>query len=97
VWTDAEGLDHGGQGITRDIASKGIFIHTNSPPPPRSDLHIEVVLSAGDSEIFAFPVLMQASALVVRVEPPQRSGLQGGFAVLTKSYELLRGKVVDEQ
>jgi hypothetical protein len=98
VWTDVEGIDHGGQGITRDVASKGMFFYTDSPPPPGSDLHIEVVLSIGDFDIVApFPLLMQALALVVRVEPPQKPGLQGGFAVLNKSYELLPGKVVDEE
>jgi hypothetical protein len=98
VWTDAEGIDHGGQGITRDVASKGMFIYTDSPPPPGSDVHTEVVLSVGDFEIFApFPLVMQALALVVRVEPPQKPGLQGGFAILNKSYELLRGTAVVEE
>jgi hypothetical protein len=96
VWTDAEGIDHGAQGITRDITSKGMFIYTDSPPPPKADLHIEVVLSAGEFEVFA-PFLMQALALVVRIEPPQKPSLQGGFAILNKSYELLRGTAVVEE
>jgi hypothetical protein len=94
VWTDAEGVDHVGQGITRDIASKGMFIYTESPPPPGCDLHIDVVLSAGDFEVFPFPVFMKASALVLRVEPTQTVGLQGGFAIANKKYELLRGEPV---
>jgi hypothetical protein len=98
MWTDTEGVEHAAQGITRDITPKGMFIHTYSTPPPKTDLHVEVVLTAGEFELFSpVPLLMHAEALVLRVEPPAEAGLQGGFAILNKSYELLRGGAVSEE
>jgi hypothetical protein len=97
VWTDDEGIEHEAQGITRDISPKGLFIYTDFPPPPKVTLNIEVALSREESEtIVSFPLRMKASALVLRVDPPTKSGLQGGFATVNNSFELLRGDAVVE-
>jgi hypothetical protein len=95
-WTDAEGIEHSAQGFTRDICSKGMFIYTDSPPASKADLQVEVVLSSWPFEN-KVPPRMRASALVVRVEPPGKPGLRGGFAAVNKSYDLLRGEAVIER
>ena len=96
MWTDTEGNEHGAQGITRDIAPKGMFIYTDSPPPPNAVLRIEVALSKEESQTIAsFPLRMKASALVLRVEQPS-AGLQGGFATVNNSFEFRRGDAVVE-
>ena len=91
-WADAEGIVHMAQGCTRDICAKGMFICTDSHPPLKTDVCIEVLLSP-DQEIRQDSQLrIRASALVVRVDPIA-PGTKGGFAVLHKSYALLRGEV----
>lgn len=95
-WTDAEGVEHRAQGFTRDISSKGMFIYTDSPPPPKVDLDVEVFLAFRWPFENKVPPRMLASALVVRIDLPEKLGLQSGFAILNKSYKLLRGEAVIE-
>jgi len=95
-WTDTEGVVHAAQGFTRDICSKGMFIYADFQPPPKADLHVEVLLSSDLEFKEDHQLRLRASALVLRVEPTLNSGVQGGFATLNKSYELLRGDAVIE-
>jgi hypothetical protein len=74
-----------------------MFIYTDFPPPLKSVLQIEVVLSKEESQAVApFPLRMKASASVLRIESPAKPGLQGGFATVNNSFELLRGDTVVE-
>ena len=92
-WADTEGIIHTAQGFTRDIGSKGMFIYTDSQPPLMAELHVEVFLSSDEEVRKDLQLRLCASALVLRVDPIA-AGLSGGFAILNKSYELLRGEVV---
>lgn len=90
---DEEGAPHQGEGVTRDISIKGMFIYSHSRPPPKADLRVEVFLSSSGLESGKNLTLrVQASALVVRVEPPMKPGVQGGFATVSKIYRLLGGE-----
>src|SRR5215472_2384159 len=40
-WVD-EGVVRRGQGVTRDISPKGMFIYSDTKPPAKADLHLDV-------------------------------------------------------
>jgi PilZ domain-containing protein len=90
---DFEWMDQGavrrGQGLTRDISSKGMFIYSDSEPPPKADLRVKVSFAWFGQG--ATNVQLRAQALVVRVEPASGPRIQHGFAILNKSYELHNG------
>ena len=90
-----EGILRRGQGLTRDISSKGIFIYTNSGPPTKADLEVEVLLPPVAGAAAKFRIC--AKALVIRVEPATTSGEYGGFAILNKSHILLNGTNIEER
>jgi len=92
-WKDAEGVAHRGQGQTRDISTKGIFIYSDSQPPTKADLHLDVSFS---SVAGAFTDLaMKVDALVIRVEPASSPGMHLGFAVLNRSCKLFNGSYIE--
>jgi hypothetical protein len=70
-----------------------MFIYTDCQPPLKADLHVEVFLSSDQEVRKDLQLRLCAAALVLRVDPVTVA-LSGGFAILYKSYELLRGEVV---
>ena len=70
-----------------------MFIYTDCQPPLKADLQVEVFLSSDEEVRKDLQLRLCASALVLRGDPIA-AGLSGGFAILNKSYELLRGEVV---
>jgi PilZ domain-containing protein len=84
-WMGEEVLRRG-QGLTRDISSKGMFIYSDSEPPPMVNLRVTVFFTS----VTGAPakVQLRAKALVVRVEPSSSPGIQQGFAILHRSWEL---------
>jgi hypothetical protein len=85
-WFDGQGVQHREQGFTRDISSKGMFIFSDSLPPAKVDLQVDVFFGNISG---AEPNLeLSAKALVIRSEPATNSGASGGFAVLNRSYSL---------
>jgi len=84
-WID-EGVLRKGQGITRDISPKGLFIYSDVKPPVKADLLVDVrfehVLSMAKN------LKMGARGLVIRVEAGTGGGSVEGFAILNRSYEL---------
>jgi len=87
-WMD-DGMLRRGQGQTRDISSKGIFVYSPSEPPTKADLEVEVFLSPVAEAVTKLRI--SAKGLVIRVEPATKFGEDGGFAVLNKSLILLNG------
>lgn len=85
-WFDREHVRHLGQGLTRDISAKGLFIFSEDPPPAKADIQAEVYF--GFIEGMDTNLRLSAKALVLRVEPTAKSGSSGGFAILNKSYTL---------
>jgi PilZ domain len=84
-WDDAKGAPHCGQGVTRDISSKGLFIFSDYLPPVKVDLRLEVLFG---SEGEGTNLQLEVEALVLRVEPATALGTSSGFAVLNKSHNL---------
>jgi hypothetical protein len=83
-WIDGDGTPRREQGFTRDISSKGLFIVSDSQPPAKADLHVDVFFgksSGGEPNLE-----LSAKTLVIRSEPAANAGIFGGFAVLNRSY-----------
>src|SRR5258708_629147 len=71
-WMD-EGVLRSGQGLTRDISSKGMFIYSDSEPPTKADLPVKV--SIGSVAEGFTNVQLRANALVVSVERSSITGI----------------------
>jgi len=84
-WVD-EGVLRKGQGVTRDISPKGVFIYSDAKPPELADLRLDI--SFQDITFMPRDLQMRARGLVIRVEPATGPGSFEGFAVLNRSYEL---------
>jgi hypothetical protein len=93
-WMDGEGLPQQGQGFTRDISPKGIFIHSDSQPPAKADVQVEVALHSVANDVTSLS--MSAEGLVIRVELPPSPGLRRGFAILNRSCKLHNGGPIED-
>ena len=87
-WIDG-GVTRRGQGITRDISTKGMFIYSDINPPAKADLLVDV--SFRDVSSIPTNLQMRAKGVVIRVEPAAEPESQQGFAILNRSYELRDG------
>jgi hypothetical protein len=84
-----EGVRRRGQGLTRDINAKGMFIYSDSEPPTKADIRVRVSFaSVAQARTKA---QLSAHSLVVRVEPASSPVREAGFAILNRSYELHDG------
>ena len=90
-----EGVIRRGKGVTRDISSKGMFIRSDTKPPAKADLELEVFFR--DFSDIPTNLQMRVTALVIRVEPETFPGPLQGFAVLNKRYELHDGSKVMQE
>jgi hypothetical protein len=85
-WQDAEGVEHCGQGVTRDISTKGLFMFADCLPPVKVDVRLEVLFGSVDGT--ESHLQLEAEAVVLRVEAAANTGILGGFAVLNKCHTL---------
>ena len=92
-WMDAEGVPRRGQGQTRDISTKGMFIYSDSQPPAKADVQVEVSLRSVAEAVTNLG--MKVEALVIRVELPTSPGIRHGFAVLNRSCKLHNGDPIE--
>jgi hypothetical protein len=84
-WQDGGNL-YVGSGFTKDISSNGMFVYSDSAPPEKADIELEVSFhSAANANT---NLRMSAAALVIRVEHTAIPKEHSGFAVLNRSYEL---------
>ena len=84
-WID-KGVPQRGRGITRDISSKGMFIYSESEPPLKADLQVDVFFCAFTEA--PRNLQLRAESLVVRVESAASHDAHHGFAILNRSWEL---------
>jgi hypothetical protein len=90
MWMD-KGILNRGQGFTRHVSSTGIFIHSDSEPPAKGGVEVEVSFpSPGDRDA---NFRMRAQSLIIRVEPPASCARQHGFAILDRNYKLQEGTI----
>jgi hypothetical protein len=85
-WVDGGGVRHWGQGLTRDISAKGLFILTDSRPPTKADLQVEVFFSSIAGADTNLELCVQS--VLLRVEWGPNVGVSSGFAVLNRSYKI---------
>jgi hypothetical protein len=93
-WID-NGTSQRRRGVPRDISSKGMFIYSNSEPPLKADLQVEVAFRA----VTEAPTSLQlrAESLAVRVESAASHDTLHGFGILNRSYKLHNGPTyIDE-
>jgi hypothetical protein len=84
-WQDGGNL-YFGSGLTRDISSNGMFIYSDSAPPEKADIELDISFhSAANKDT---NLQMSAAALVIRVEGTASPEGHSGFAVLNRSYAL---------
>lgn len=84
-WQDG-GILFAGSGRTRDISSNGIFVYSDSAPPEKADIDLDISFhSAANANT---NLQMKAAALVIRVEGTESPEGRPGFAVLNRSYRL---------
>jgi PilZ domain-containing protein len=95
VWVDAWGTRQRGQGYTRDISLGGMFIRSETQPPEKADLAVEVSFAS----FGAATAMLRVKALVIRRESisSARLGPKLGFALLNKSYKLHKGSPFEER
>ena len=49
-WSDALGRKHQGAGFSRDLSTAGLFVNSDYPPPPGTDIEIEILLPSLESD-----------------------------------------------
>jgi len=79
-----------GQGFTRDISSRGVYVYAESQPPIDAEIQIDVDLPPlleADSTL-----RMSGDAKVIRVEATAIDEHCEGFVAEAKSYVLHRAK-----
>ena len=88
-WLDEEGVRQQGRGLTRDISPKGLFIYSDSQPPAKADLQVEVFVASINGA--NTNLRLRTRALVLRGEPDMERGGRRGFAVLNRSCKVYDG------
>jgi hypothetical protein len=90
-WMDKGSLLRG-QGFTRHMNSKHIFIYSDSESLAKGRLEVEVSLpSLGDRDA---NLRMRAQSLLIRVEPPASPVERHGFAILNRSRKQPEGAIL---
>jgi PilZ domain len=93
-WID-KGVPHHGRGHTRDISAKGMFIYSDSEPPAKADLQVEVSFRPPTEALRKLQ--LSARSLVLRVESAASRNEVRGFAILNRSYKLHNGSSAIEE
>jgi hypothetical protein len=93
-WMDREGVPKQGQGFTRDISPKGMFIRSDSQPPAKADVQVGVALHSVAHAVTSLRI--RAEGLVICVEPSPSSRIRRGFEVLNRSCKLHNSGPVED-
>src|ERR1700680_1883399 len=88
-WQEREDLRLEGNGFTRDISERGVFVLTGAHVPLGEAIQMEIVFcSPGTNSV----VRMIAEGHVLRVEPVSQSAHMGGCAAAISSLVFRNGK-----
>jgi hypothetical protein len=82
MWAQPVGEPQSGQGVTRDINTSGVYVHTDAVPPVGARVQMEIVLpKLGDSS----PGMhLQGEGMVLRCEDGDAN--KSGFAASVQFY-----------
>lgn len=93
-WKDEGGVYQLGEGQSRDVSERGVFVIAANCPPTRADVELTIDFAALPTVMRAMQ--MEVEGRVVRVEPGmgQRNG---GFAVLAEQALLSESDDIAEK
>jgi hypothetical protein len=94
-WEGPEQKRYQGEGVTRDISTKGAFILTRSCPPAHSVVQVELFLPPFHGTVAT--VRIRAKVQVLRVEQGSPGDQQCGFAVDSPGFSFSSGGEVDSE
>ena len=90
-WAETAGDKKRGKGVTRDMSAKGLYLHTETPPPVGSSIKLDLLLPKVRGMLKN--LRMKAMGRVVRVQPPQAEDDPiSGFAAITDRFILREPK-----
>jgi hypothetical protein len=78
-WVSADGLPQNSTGITRDLATSGVFVRSEQCPPIGAQVELSIALP--NCEDTGFGMRLRGVGKVLRVEQ-EKEICTGGFAVL---------------
>jgi hypothetical protein len=88
VWKPRGAESQSGEGETRDVSGRGLFVFTDACfPPVGTSVRLSMVLPSTDG---GPGLVMRSKATVVRVESGEGSASGKGFAAVTKRYLIER-------
>lgn len=79
-WKERPGVRRTGQGATRDVSERGLFVLSDSCPPVGTAIQFEVLFSFRDDS----QIRMKAKGKVVRVQAEGNGDSIHGFAADTR-------------
>jgi hypothetical protein len=94
-WEGPEQERFQGEGVTRDISTKGAFILTQSCPPPQAAVQMLLFLPPFHGTVATARI--RAEAQVLRVEQAPPSEQQSGFAVDSPGFSFSSGDEPDSE
>ena len=92
TWSDVKSQVRRGEGVTRDISLRGVYIWSEQGPPPGVVVQMEVLLPRLEEK--APGLRIEGRCHVTRAESRSDNGLQTGFGFCSENF-LLRS--LDEQ
>jgi hypothetical protein len=95
-WKDDVGVVHGGEGQSRDLNGRGIYVYSDLIPPVGSPVDMNVLLP--QLAPLSRPAELHAEGRVVRIEPGASSKATG-FAAMNHTVILrdAEGHSIDDQ
>jgi hypothetical protein len=85
-WESQAGGRFKGEGLTRDISVRGVYILTPTCPPPKVVIQVEIFLTSPGATGHSVRIVTEGR--VLRVEHPAKGKARGGFAVAGKGFEI---------
>jgi hypothetical protein len=79
-WKDESGVVHGSEGQSRDLNSRGIYVHSSTVPPVGAPVEMNVLLTRFES--MKRPAELHAQGRVVRIQSGGSDPERPGFAAM---------------
>jgi hypothetical protein len=86
-WQGQAGRRLQGDGFTQDISVCGAYIQTSTFPPADVAVQLEILLTSPDAT--GHLVTLASEGRVLRVEHATDSKTPGGFAIVSKGFEIV--------
>ena len=87
-WNDTAGNHMKGEGLSRDISIRGIYVWSDTQPPHDANVMLELLLTGVRANTEP-PLRVETEARVMRVEDGQGKNFTAGFAVACEHLNLM--------